>query len=383
LRLVVTGGGTGGHVYPALEVAWLASERGAEILYLGSLRGQEAKLCEERGIMFKGFPSEPLYSLRTARGWKAMSRLLSARKMAKRHLEAAKPDAVFSTGGYSAGPVLAAARSLGIPYVIHDGNSMPGRANRMFGRHAKAFLTVFFATERLYKDRPVVRTGQPIRKELRDAAVRDRSEALQSVVLANALAEGVPGVPLSFGQTELPADRALIMVLGGSQGSAYLNEAVPCAVAELDADVEVIHASGPTNFAETTARVKGLGLQNYRVESYLQADAMAEAYGRADLVVCRSGGTLAELALFGIPSVLVPLPTSADSHQLHNAVEFQEMGAAAIAEQESSPFSKTIVAIRGWLSDSSRREHAAKALKEWDVPDATEKIWAHIESAAR
>ncbi|HWA82489.1 MAG TPA: UDP-N-acetylglucosamine--N-acetylmuramyl-(pentapeptide) pyrophosphoryl-undecaprenol N-acetylglucosamine transferase, partial [Fimbriimonadaceae bacterium] len=314
MRLVVTGGGTGGHVYPALEVARLGKERGAELLYLGSLRGQEGKLCDERGILFKGFPSEPLFSLRSARGWKSLSKLMSARKMAKRHLATARPDVVFSTGGYSAGPVLAAAKALGIPYVIHDGNSVPGRANRMFGKDAKAFLATFFATERFYKERPVTRTGHPIRKQLREAAEGARPKE---------------------------SGRLTILVLGGSQGSAYLNEAVPTAISAVEVDANVIHAAGPTNFAETSARVKGLGLENYRVEPYLVSEQIADAYREADLVVCRSGSTLAELAVFGLPSVLVPLPTSSENHQLHNAREFEAMEAATISEQESAPFTRT------------------------------------------
>ena len=357
MRLVVTGGGTGGHVYPALEVARLAAENGAELLYLGSLRGQESKLCQALGILFKGFPAEPLYSLKTPRGWRSAIALLRARSMAKAHLAVAKPDVVFSTGGYSAGPVLAGARALGIPYVIHDGNSVPGRANRMFGRAARAFLSTFFATERFYKDRPVTRTGQPIRIALRDAARQ----------VAGSHAEA----------------RATILVLGGSQGSAYLNEATPNAIAALDSPLRVIHASGPSHIEPTRSRVERFGLKDYRVEPYLDSAAISQAYREADLVVCRSGGTLAELAMFGLPSVLVPLPTSADDHQRHNAREFAEMHAATVAEQEPAPYSATVQAIRGWLCDFAKREQAAKALKEWDVPDATERIWGHILSASR
>jgi len=375
LRLVVTGGGTGGHVYPALEVARLATENGAELLYLGSLRGQEGKLCEAREILFKGFPAEPLYSLKTPRGWRSAVALLRARSMAKAHLAAAKPDVVFSTGGYSAGPVLAAAHSLGVPYVIHDGNSVPGRANRMFGRQAKAFLSTFFATERSYTDRPVTRTGQPIRKQLREASLHG-SEGAGSAGILPALT-GEPPV-----QTHGRAAHATILVLGGSQGSAYLNEAVPQAIAALDTPVRIIHASGPNHIEATKSRVEKLGLKDYRVEPYLDADAIADAYRQAVLVVCRSGGTLAELAMFGLPSVLVPLPTSADDHQRHNAKEFADMKAATIAEQEPAPYSAAVQAIRSWLCDSTRREAAAKALKEWDVPDATERIWGHLLAAA-
>ncbi|MFI5385548.1 MAG: UDP-N-acetylglucosamine--N-acetylmuramyl-(pentapeptide) pyrophosphoryl-undecaprenol N-acetylglucosamine transferase [Fimbriimonadales bacterium] len=375
MRLVVTGGGTGGHVYPALEVGLYAAEQGAELLYLGSLRGQEGKLCEQRGVLFQGFPAEPLLSLRSPRGWKSLSKLMGARKMAKAHLRAARPDVVFSTGGYSAGPILAAARALGIPYVIHDGNSVPGRANRMFGRQAKAFLTVFFATERFYTDRPVTRTGQPIRRQLRDAAAR-RSEVAGSAGI----------LPASMGETPMKTHgrdaRATILVLGGSQGSAYLNEAVPAAISTLGSEVSVIHACGPAHHDATKDRVTILGLKNYCVEPYLDSDAIADAYCRADLVVCRSGGTLTELAMFGLPSVLVPLPSAANNHQFHNAVEFRDMKAATIAEQEPAPYSGMIAGIRNWLRDSGAREQAARALKEWDVPDATERTWAHIEAAS-
>lgn len=376
MRLVVTGGGTGGHVYPALEVARAAGERGIEILYLGSLRGQEGKLCEQRGILFKGFASEPLYSLKTARGWRSLSRLLRARARAKKYLMAVRPDVVFSTGGYSAGPVVAAARSLKIPYVIHESNSVPGRANRVFGRGAKAFLTVFHATERLYRDRPVLRTGQPIRRELREVAASRERVAVQNAAFANAMVEDEvgPGVYPSEGT---------ILVLGGSQGAAYLNSAVPVAIAAIDPALEVVHVAGPTQFAETSARVKSLNLANYHVEPYLETEAIAQAYLSAELVIGRSGGTLAEFALFGLPSVLVPLPTAADDHQRRNAEEFEAMGAALIAEQESPPYPNLTEAIQRWRGSDEDRRKAEQALREWDVPDATERIVTQILEAAK
>lgn len=355
MRLIVTGGGTGGHVYPALEVARLAGEHGFELLYLGSLRGQEGRLCEAAGILFQGFPSEPLWSLKTPRGWRALSRLYKSIGMARRHMKAAKPDVVFSTGGYSAAPVLAAASSLKIPFVILDGNSVPGRTNRMFGRGAASFLSVFRSTATFYKDRDVVRVGQPIRRQLR-AAAEDRAPT--------------------------PHSEATVLVLGGSQGSAYLNESVPQAMKEMQFQGKVIHAAGPTNFAETQARVSGLGLANFQVEPYLETSALLAAYRQASVVVCRSGGTLAELALFRIPSVLVPLPSSADQHQLHNALEFEEMGAGVLAKQESSPFEAMTSGVRHWISDADARSKAQVALAEWDIPDATDRIVGHIKGAA-
>lgn len=355
LRLIVTGGGTGGHVYPALEVARFAREQGAEIAYLGSLRGQEGKACAAMDVRFQGFPSEPLYSLKTPRGWKALARLVQARSLAKRALKVADPDVVFSTGGYSAGPVVAAARSLGIPYCIHEANSVPGRSNLMFAKEADAFTTVFKSTERFAPGVNCTRTGQPIRHELRQAVA---------------------------GRAPEPE---MVLVVGGSQGSEFLNGAVPrAATNEALQFTKFLHASGPKNFETTFQLAEALELgDRYKVVPYLETAQILEAYQKTTLVVGRSGGTLAELAMFGIPSVLVPLPTAAGDHQFHNGEEFVEMHAATVLRQPEATPSALASAISEWLLDAPGRLKAASALQEWDVPDATERIYGLIQEAAQ
>jgi UDP-N-acetylglucosamine--N-acetylmuramyl-(pentapeptide) pyrophosphoryl-undecaprenol N-acetylglucosamine transferase len=340
LRLVVTGGGTGGHIYPALEVARLAQERGGEILYLGSLRGQEGEICRERGIVFHGFGSEPLYSLRTPKGWKAVASLLRATVGAKAALRASKPEAVFSTGGYSAAPIMAAARSLTIPYTIHEANSVPGRANRMFAGKAAAFTCTFHATVRHLPQ--ALRTGQPIRRELRQA-VSDRRDAKKSV-----------------------------LVLGGSQGSSFLNEAVPRAAETMDPDVLFTHAAGRGNFDAVVSNVR-VG-KNYKIVPYLETSEIVQAYLSSSVAVARSGSTVAEFAMFGLPSVLVPLPNSADDHQRENAREFVELGGATLIDQTEASDERLAEALRAWLNDDRRRETARTALQAWDIPNATEQI---------
>ena len=342
MRLVLTGGGTGGHIYPALEVGRLAAERGATISYMGSLRGQERVACERAGVPFQGFASEPLWSLRTPRGWRAAARLLRATGEAKRAMREALPDVVFSTGGYSAAPIMAAARSLGVPYVIHEGNSMPGRTTRMFAPRAARVCCTFRTTEgRLPR---AVRTGHPIRRELREAAQARR---------------------------ETP----LVVVVGGSQGARFLNEGVPSAARGIEG-LRWLHATGPAGFEEFRDRA----FPGYEVVPFIEADRLAQAYARAMLAVARSGTTLAEFAAFRLPSVLVPLPTSADDHQRFNALEFVEMGAATRVEQEGGDLA---AAIRGWTEDAQRREAAGRALADWDVPDATARLASIIEDAAR
>ena len=146
MRIALTGGGTGGHVFPALEVGRAARDAGSELVYLGSHRGMERDLAGQAKIDFVGFAAEPLWSLKRARGWKSLVRLMQSRRAAKQWLRTQRVDVIFSTGGYAAGPVMGAARSLGIPYVVHEANSIPGRANRMFAAGAKAFTSVFRAT---------------------------------------------------------------------------------------------------------------------------------------------------------------------------------------------------------------------------------------------
>lgn len=350
MKLIVTGGGTGGHVYPALEVAKHARSQDDEVAYFGSIRGQEGKASQSAGFAFQGFPSQPLYSLKTVRGMKALLALLKSKSLAKTALKAWAPDAVFSTGGYSAGPVVAAAQALGIPYFIHSADSVPPRSNQMFAKQAKAFTTLFKSTERYVPDIRCQRVGQPIRRELREA-VSQRSP-----------------------------EPDLVLCIGGSQGSEFLNGCVPRAFAEDTlASYRLLIASGPNNFETTSTTVQSLGIGGrVTVKPYLETPEMLDAYCRAAVVVGRSGGTLAELAMFGIPSVLVPLPNSANGHQLHNAEEFVEMHAATLLPQADATPVTMAAAIASWIEEAEKREKAATVLKAWDMPNATETIYALI-----
>ncbi len=349
--LVVTGGGTGGHVYPALEVARAMAERDAEILYLGSVRGHERLICEELAIPFRGFGSRPLHSLKSARGWASLVALLRATQQAKTVLRNCRPDAVFSTGGYSAAPIMQAAKSLRIPLAIHESNSVPGRSNRMFAKTAVGFTCTFRSTVERVKG--AIRTGQPIRRELREAAAQPR-----------------------------PGDGAepLVLCLGGSQGSQFLNGIMPGAASELGGRARFLLATGRGNFEEVRRQAAATG--GLALAPYLETGALVEAYSKASVAVARSGGTVAEFALFGLPSVLVPLASSADNHQLRNAEEFVGFGGASLLEQKEATSKTLAAAIDRWLSSAELREAAQTALKEWDVPDATERIAEIVERAA-
>jgi UDP-N-acetylglucosamine--N-acetylmuramyl-(pentapeptide) pyrophosphoryl-undecaprenol N-acetylglucosamine transferase len=285
---------------------------------------------------------------------KSAIQLFRASLMARKSLQVLKPEVVFSTGGYSSAPVVRAARSLKIPYVLHEANSIPGRSIRFFARDAKTVAITFRRSEKEFPGCRVVRTGLPVRQELRIMA-------------------------------EAPKPRhehPLVFVFGGSQGAGFLNENIP-SIARLMADenVDWLHATGPTHIDKVKSDVEGLGLHHYTCEPYLQGKAMGQAYQYATVVVSRSGGSLAELAVFGIPSVLVPLPTAAANHQFHNAKEFAEMGAAVIQTEDTFEPSRFAASVREWIASPERRAQAEAALKKWDVPDATERIYGLLVAA--
>jgi len=274
--------------------------------------------------------------------------------MARRALEEIKPAVVFSTGGYSSAPVVRAAKMAGIPYVLHEANSIPGRSIRLFAETAEAVAVTFKRSEKEFAGCRVVRTGMPVRKELREMAKKPPATK----------------------------DHTLAFIFGGSQGAGFLNDHMP-GIAKLMADdtIDWLHSTGPNQFEAVKREVSSIGLQHYTCEPYLQGNAMAQAYQYATVVISRSGGSLAELAVFGLPSVLVPLPTAAGNHQYHNAKEFSDMGAAIIQTEDQFEPNRFAASIREWIASPDRRAAAKTALQAWDVPDATERIVALIGEA--
>lgn len=350
MKLAITGGGTGGHIFPALEVGRLAvAEHDAALSYLGSHRGMERAACEARNIPFLAVNGQPLWSLKTLAGWKSLAALIQASGQAVRMLRDLRPDLrpdrVFSTGGYAAAPWLFAARRLRIPYVVHEANSVPGRTTRLFAKRALSVTYVFRATADFAPPR-ALRTGQPIRPELRDAA---------------------NGAGLAQGNH--------VLVLGGSQGAARINTAVLEAAPDFP-DITFTLAAG-------AAHAEALRLnapRNVLVRDFIEATELAHLYQTSRLFIGRSGGTLAEVAAFRRPSVLIPLPTSADDHQGVNAREFAAMGTAIEVAQRTLEVGGLGRGIRRALDLDPAL--VAGSLADWDMPRATATILGIIEGTS-
>lgn len=354
MRVAVTGGGTGGHVFPALEIALAGRDTGWDVRYYGSIRGQEGGECGKQKLWFQGYGSEPILRMASLSGIRSLLRLYQASGEAKRDLREFQPDVLFSTGGYSSAPVVRAAQSFGIPTVIHEQNSVPGRTNVMMAKKAFAVCSVFKATEKRFPGVRVIRTGMPLRRSLREAA------------------QGI----LSFDQ-DADDKRAVVLVMGGSQGAVRLNDvALETAVRMAQQNVRWIHLTGVKHFeAAMSARSKLPISNDYDIRAFLDAEGMRWAFQQATLAVSRSGaGSLSELAAFRRPSILVPFPSSFANHQHHNAEEFEAMGAAMILPQAGLEPSAIEGRVLSWLHDDGKIAAAQRALAEWDIVDAVPRI---------
>jgi len=339
VRVVLTGGGTGGHVYPALAVGHALKQRGHEVAYVGA-DGLEARVVPEH------FPFHRLRAgkldrtgLRPRELVKAGLGLWDGFRLVRR----LKPDAVLATGGFAAFPFAFAAETLGVPVFLHEQNARLGLANRWLAPRARRlFLAVpFTLPPALEKKAETV--GMPIveKRVEREAAKR------------------------ALG---LDPDRPVLLVLGGSQGAKVFNEKLPELLGPFLERFQVLHQTGP-RWLEAT-RAPGPG---YHLAGYLNT---VLAWSAADLAVTRAGAmTLAEAAYYRVPLVLVPLPTAADDHQRKNARLYAEAGAAVYLEQlELERLPEVLLSL-----DEARLEAMRNALARFDPRGSAERIAARIE----
>ena len=316
MRFVISGGGTGGHIYPALAIARGLQQRylGSEILYLGTDRGLETEIVPKAGLAFrtiKGAGIKRSLSLANlAVFWQAAAGVAGATRILRRF----RPVAVVGTGGYVCGPVVLAAALLRIPSLIHEQNALPGVTNRILARFTGHVAVTFEESARYFGRRDgVTVTGLPVRPEVL-TVVREEARAAMG----------------------LSEHERLILSFGGSQGARAINLAMAQVLKQLRArpGLRFLHVTGPKQYEEFMSGLKSVGMasENYgniNVVSYLHN--MPEALAAADLAVCRAGAaTIAELTVRGLPSILVPYPYAAANHQEYNARALVDRGAAVM-----------------------------------------------------
>lgn len=349
LRVVVAGGGTAGHIEPALNTAdaIMAKVPTAQIVALGTARGLETRLVPARGYRLWEIPAVPLPRTLTPDLVKVPARLKQATNKAAEAI--AGTDVVVGFGGYVSTPAYLAARRLKVPYVIHEANAKPGVANRLGARGAAAIAV------NVPNAMPgAVRVGMPLRPAI---ATLDRAAQR-------------PAARYVFG---LEPDAPTLLVFGGSQGARRLNTALTQALTELlDAGVQILHAAGPANenlVKELTFRAKG---GRYVGLPYI--DDMAAAYAAADMAVSRAGAmTVAELTAVGLPSLYVPLPIG-NGEQRFNAAPVVAAGGGFMIEDAALDGRRLVSTVLPVLTDPVRRVNMGAAAESFGIRDASERL---------
>ncbi len=356
LRILIAGGGTGGHVIPALAIGRELRDRyGAEVRFVGTARGLETRLVPAGGFPLDLVEVGQLKGLSFATKLRTMGALPGAVLRCMQLLRAFRPQVVVGVGGYASGPAMGAALLLRVPTMAYEPNAIPGLANRLVGRLVSAAAVNFTETQRFF--RKAVVTGVPVRGEFFQIPPRD---------------------------TAAPPH---LLVFGGSQGARALNTRMTEIIGSLLERVPgltVLHQAGARHAQATEAayRKSGADAERWRVAAFL--DEMPSHLQRASLVLCRSGASsVAELAAAGRPSLLVPFPQAADDHQRRNAEAFAREGAAQVLLEAEMSAEVLLERLAGLLTSAERLAEMARNAKAGGRPDAVLKIGRMIFDLAR
>lgn len=355
IRLLVAGGGTGGHIFPLLAVA-RALEKiapGSEIRFVGTSRGIESRLVPEAGYQLHTLSIGGLKVKSLVRRATTLLQLPWAVVVSAFLIGRFAPHVILGGGGYASGPVGLAARFLRIPLALLEINSLPGFTNRKLARSAEIAFITFPRSSDYLRCRTIV-TGNPVRPEVRIGSPRPHGGAMR------------------------------ILIFGGSQGAAGLNSLVIDSLPHLIArglELDITHQTGKLDFERVSQAYATSGIAA-KIEIFI--DDMPLAYRLADLVICRAGaGTVAELIAARRPSVLVPLPTAADNHQEHNARAIVEAGGGIILRQDETDGSILAERIADWYHRREELVRMGEALGKLDHPDAAERIAEELVVLAR
>jgi UDP-N-acetylglucosamine--N-acetylmuramyl-(pentapeptide) pyrophosphoryl-undecaprenol N-acetylglucosamine transferase len=346
LRVMMAGGGTGGHVIPALAIAReLREVRGAEVRFLGTARGLETRLVPEAGFKLELVRSGQLKNVSLATRLRTMLDLPLGVWECVRILREFRPQVVVGVGGYASGPGMMAAILLRIPTVAYEPNAVPGMTNRWVGKWVSTAAVNFEQTAKYFHNAEV--TGVPVRKEI--FALQEREAGAS----------------------------ARLLVTAGSNGARIFNEAMPkiaAALLETVPELTIVHQAGARNIEATHAAyaASGADASRWRVEAFLED--MPKEYGAADLVLARSGSTVAELCAAGKPSLLVPFAAAADDHQRKNAEVLEQAGAAVMLLERDATPDALLRELRRILLDPKRRAEMAAKARRLARPGALERI---------
>lgn len=365
LRMLISGGGTGGHIFPALSIAAAVQRRhpDAEILFVGADNRMEMERVPAAGYKIVGLPVSGFDRKHLWRNIRVLWRLWKSMRKARRIVREFRPDIAVGVGGYASGPTLKAAQRAGVPTLLQEQNSYPGVTNKMLAPKAGAICVAYEGTERFFPADRIVLTGNPVRPAL--TAFSATKEAAKEA--------------MGFDPAE-----PLVLVVGGSLGARTLNSAMIAAVESGEADkvpFNVMWQTGKNDRSRCESVMQKCRPSRVKASPFISD--MAQAYRAADLVVARAGaGTISELELLGKPAILVPSPNVAEDHQRHNAEALASRGAAVMvldADAASSLWSE----ICSLATDRPALAGLSAHISEMALRDSDEKIADRIDALVK
>lgn len=358
MKILFTGGGTGGHFFPLIAIAEqikkIAEENRLVMprLYYMSDGPYDEKALFEHNVRFVAVPAgkqRHYFSLLNFLDWfkTGYGALVALIKMF-----AIFPDVVFGKGGYGSFPALLAARILGIPVIIHDSDSVPGRVNIWAGRFARKVALSYPEAVKYFDPKKTAVTGNPIRDEI-----------------LNPIKAG------AFEYLDLDPDVPVVFVVGGSLGAQQINDTILAILPNLLKKYQIIHQAGKANLDDCGKRARTIlehdpNAKRYKIFDFLNDTAMRMTAGAASLVVSRAGSTIFEIAAWGLPAIIIPIPESVSHDQMTNAYTYARGGGAVVIEEENLSSSVLLAEINRLMESDSLRAEMGEAAKKYANPDA-------------
>jgi UDP-N-acetylglucosamine--N-acetylmuramyl-(pentapeptide) pyrophosphoryl-undecaprenol N-acetylglucosamine transferase len=354
LKVIISGGGTGGHIFPAISIAnaLKALCPDVQILFVGAIDRMEMQRVPAAGYRIKGLPICGFDRQHKLKNIKVLFKIWKSQRMAKKIIKDFKPDVVVGVGGFASGPTLNTAASMGIPCLIQEQNSYAGVTNKLLAKKAEKICVAYEGMERFFPAEKIIMTGNPVRQALLNTKI-SREDAVKS-----------------FG---LDPTKKTILLLGGSLGARTINVSV---LLHLDlvksTDVQFIWQTGSYYSAAIAEELKGENIPNLKVTDFITD--MATAYKAADLVISRAGASsISEFCLIGKPVILVPSPNVAEDHQTKNALALSTKNAAIHVKDADAPANLLELAVHT-VNDNKRLAELSENVLKLALPNSAEII---------
>ena len=363
LRVIISGGGTGGHIFPAVSIANAvkAMRPDAKILFVGALGRMEMQRVPAAGYEIKGLPICGFDRKNLLKNFKVLYKIWKSQRMAKQIIKDFKPQVAVGVGGYASGPTLNKAAAMGVPCLIQEQNSYAGVTNKLLAKKAAKICVAYEGMERFFPADKIILTGNPVRQALLDTTIT-REEAIKT-----------------FGLD--PAKKTILLV-GGSLGARTINESV---LQHLDlvkgTDVQFIWQTGKYYSAEIAKRLEGQNIPNLVVTDFITD--MGAAYKAADLVISRAGASsISEFCLIGKPVILVPSPNVAEDHQTKNALALANRDAAIYVKDAEAPTTLLELAVKT-VNDEKKLKSLSENVLKLALPDSADIIAKEVIKLAK